>query len=96
MSNKSQDSMVSISKGGTVLTGDAIIWAQMLSIASALGLAEKGIMVRRGVTRRHLLTLATRHTGKAYNNSTKSCAAARADLMAKADALRAIIPTEVI
>lgn len=89
------ESLITHSPSGTLIEGpDGIRMVRAYTLWSALKLAKHGIMPTRGMTRRHLLSLATEFTGKAYTNSEKSLDEAIPAVKIWADEMRAAIPHE--
>ena len=81
--------------GGVVITGlDGARWASALTLWSALGMAKHGIMVRRGITKRKLLDMASTYTKRKCPNTPLGLAQARVDVKAWADEMRDAIPHE--
>jgi hypothetical protein len=79
--------------GGTTMTGDAIELYRWKVVQQSIGLYMKtGMLMTRGATITHLLTLASGITKKQYGRGKKAQQQAYDDLQVSIETLRAAIP----
>jgi hypothetical protein len=82
---------ITLSKGGTTFTGDAINFYQAATLKGALKLyASCGMIPTRGFTITKMLKLAQTFTGKTYKRG--DAAKAAADMQEWVDACKAAMP----
>lgn len=86
------ESSITHSAGGTMFAGpDAVKVFQAATLASGIGLLQKGIKPRRDWSMKKALAMATVYTGVVYKN--KDAEKARADLKVWIETMKSAIPT---
>jgi hypothetical protein len=84
-------SEITKSKGGTVFSGaDAVELFRAATLRSAIGLLQKGILPRRGLTMTKALAMVKPYTGRDYKR-TESATAVR-DLTTWIETMKSAIP----
>lgn len=90
---RSANTAIQHSPGGTVMTGDAIELFRYATLRSAIGLYKKtGMIPTRGVGIRQMLAQAAKITGKKGYTTGKGIDLALADLEKTIETLKAAIP----